>query len=280
MLTLAIAAIGCAAISIQFAFGAADGGDSSPIFGVKTPAGYRQWELVAVSHEGGLEELRGILGNPVAMKAYRDRTLPFPDGSMLAKLAWKYVPSSEFEGAYVPGPATTVQIMVKDSKKYAATGGWGFGRFVNGKPVDQAQHETCVPCHQANVKVTTWFSPDWRPEFCEALQIFIARVRMRHLTSGRKEKHHEIVEIDGLNRGSTYGVGWHQLRHLRAGERFELCSCDALPHGDCRWGEYLLSRGRSGERPGGSAAARISDLVTYVQKPDSTPRGSLSRHRA
>jgi hypothetical protein len=77
MLTLAIAAIGCAAISIQFAFGAADGGDSSPIFGVKTPAGYRQWELVAVSHEGGLEELRGILGNPVAMKAYRDRTLPF-----------------------------------------------------------------------------------------------------------------------------------------------------------------------------------------------------------
>jgi hypothetical protein len=166
MLTLAIAAIGCAAISIQFAFGAADGGDSSPIFGVKTPAGYRQWELVAVSHEGGLEELRGILGNPVAMKAYRDRTLPFPDGSMLAKLAWKYVPSSEFEGAYVPGPATTVQIMVKDSKKYAATDGWGFGRFVNGKPVDQAQHETCVPC---------WFSRDWRPELCEALQIFIAQ---------------------------------------------------------------------------------------------------------
>ena len=42
--------------------------------------------------------------------------------------------------------------MVKDSKKYAATGGWGFGRFIGGKPVDEAQHATCFPCHQANAK--------------------------------------------------------------------------------------------------------------------------------
>jgi hypothetical protein len=42
--------------------------------------------------------------------------------------------------------------MVKDSKKYAATGGWGFGRFINGKPVDEAQHRTCYACDQANVK--------------------------------------------------------------------------------------------------------------------------------
>jgi len=43
-------------------------------------------------------------------------------------------------------------VMVKDSKKYAATGGWGFGRFIDGKPVDEAQHRTCFACHQANVK--------------------------------------------------------------------------------------------------------------------------------
>ena len=54
--------------------------------------------------------------------------------------------------AFVPGAATTVQIMVKDSKKYATTGGWGFGRFINGKPVDKAQHETCFACHEANAK--------------------------------------------------------------------------------------------------------------------------------
>jgi hypothetical protein len=130
----------------------ADGEDVSPIFGVTVPAGYRQWELVAVAHGAGLDELRSILGNALALQAYRDGTIPFPDGAILAKLAWKHVPSSEFNGAFVPGAATTVQIMVKDSKKYASTGGWGFGRFVDGKPVDEAQHKTCIPCHQANVK--------------------------------------------------------------------------------------------------------------------------------
>ena len=89
--------------------------DSSPIFGVKIPSGYRNWELIAPSHEaGGFNELRGILGNDTAMKAYREAILPFPDGAMLAKLAWKQEPSTEFDGAFVPGRATTVQIMVKD----------------------------------------------------------------------------------------------------------------------------------------------------------------------
>jgi hypothetical protein len=87
-----------------------------------------------------------------AIKAYREGTLPFPDGTVLAKLAWKHVQSPEFAPASVPGAATTVQIMVKDSKKYAATGGWGFGRFINGKPVDEAQHQTCFACHEARVK--------------------------------------------------------------------------------------------------------------------------------
>ncbi len=127
--------------------------DSSPIFGVRIPAGYRQWGLIAPSQEtGSFNELRGILGNPIAMKAYQEATLPFPDGAILAKLAWKREPSPEFPGAFVPGHATTVQIMVKDSTKYASTGGWGFGRFIDGMAVDRAQHETCFACHQANVK--------------------------------------------------------------------------------------------------------------------------------
>jgi hypothetical protein len=66
-------------------------------------------------------------------------------------------------GLSSPARATTVQIMVKDSKKYAATGGWGFGRFVDGKPEDEAQHKTCFGCHEANVKnhdfVFTRFAP-------------------------------------------------------------------------------------------------------------------------
>jgi len=39
--------------------------------------------------------------------------------------------------------------MVKDSKKYAATGGWGFADFKDGKPKDEAAHQTCFPCHEA-----------------------------------------------------------------------------------------------------------------------------------
>jgi len=90
---------------------------SSPIFGVTIPAGYRQWEMIAPSHQtGSFNELRAIVGNPLAMTAYRKETLPFPDGAILVKLAWKRVPSNEFKGAFVPGAATTVQIMVKDLK--------------------------------------------------------------------------------------------------------------------------------------------------------------------
>jgi hypothetical protein len=126
---------------------------ASPIYGVTVPDGYRKWELIAPAQEAApLNELRAVLGNAVAIKAYRKATLPFPDGTVLAKLAWKHVPSPEFESASIPGGATTVQFMVKDSKKYAATGGWGFGRFVDGKPADEAQHRTCYACHQARVK--------------------------------------------------------------------------------------------------------------------------------
>lgn len=126
--------------------------EASPIFGVKIPAGYREWQMIAVAHEAGLDELRGVLGNATAVKAYRQDALPFPDGTVLAKLAWKHVPLAGLDGAFVTGASTTLQIMVKDSKKYASTGGWGFGRFVDGKPADQAQHKTCFACHEAHAK--------------------------------------------------------------------------------------------------------------------------------
>lgn len=131
----------------------ADSKPVSPIYGVTIPDGYRHWEFIAPAHESPpLDELRVVVGNDIAIKAYRDGTLPFPDGSVLVKLAWKHTQSKEFPPAFVPGPATTVQVMVKDSKKYAASGGWGFGRFIDGKPVDIAQHQTCLGCHKANVK--------------------------------------------------------------------------------------------------------------------------------
>lgn len=46
--------------------------------------------------------------------------------------------------------------MVKDSKRFAATDGWGFGRFIGGQPVDEAQHRTCFACHDAKVRDRDW----------------------------------------------------------------------------------------------------------------------------
>lgn len=150
---LAVAALACALAAGLSARAGADAKPSSPIYGVTVPDGYRQWQLVAPAQEAApLDELRVVLGNDVAIEAYRRGTRPFPDGAVLAKLAWKHVQSPDLAPASVPGAATTVQFMVKDSKRYAATGGWGFGRFIDGRPADEAQHRTCFACHQSLVR--------------------------------------------------------------------------------------------------------------------------------
>ena len=126
---------------------------AAPVFGVTLPDGYRDWPLIAPAQEAApFNELRVVVGNEVAMQAFRDNQRPFPDGTVLVKRAWKHVPSADFASASVPGSATTVQVMVKDSKRYSATGGWGYGRFVDGKPVDEAQHRTCHACHESRMK--------------------------------------------------------------------------------------------------------------------------------
>jgi Cytochrome P460 len=129
--------------------------EAAPIFGVQAPAGYRDWKLISVAHEeGNLNDLRAILGNDLAIKAYVDGKLPFPDGTIIARLAWNYVPSEENNKvfgraqSFVAGSATNVQFMVKNSKKYSATSGWGFAQFKDGKPADAAVLKTCFPCHE------------------------------------------------------------------------------------------------------------------------------------
>jgi hypothetical protein len=129
-------------------------GEAASQFGIKIPPGYRDWKLVSVAHEeGNLNDLRAVLGNDVAIKAYREGKLPFPDGAIIARLAWGYVPSEENNKvfgriqSFVAGPPTNVQFMVKDSKKYATTGGWGYAQFKDGKSADETLLKTCFPCH-------------------------------------------------------------------------------------------------------------------------------------
>src|SRR4030081_1247045 len=131
-------------------------GEAAPIFGVKIPPGYRDWRLISVAHEEGkLNDLRAILGNDIAIKAYREGKLPFPDGTIIARLAWSYVPSEENNKvfgrsqSFVAGPPRNgVQFMVKDSRKYASTGGWGLPKFNAGNPANEVVHKTCFACHQ------------------------------------------------------------------------------------------------------------------------------------
>src|SRR5271168_2933241 len=134
--------------------------ETAPVFVTKIPPGLRDWRLVSVAHEtGNLNDIRAILGNDTAIKAYRDGQLPFPEGTIIARIAWSYVPSEENnkvfgrDQSFVPGPPTTsyLQFMVKDSRKYAATGGWGYAQFgKDGKPAGEALLKTCFPCHEPN----------------------------------------------------------------------------------------------------------------------------------
>jgi hypothetical protein len=91
----------CVIASMPFDIGHADD-EATPIFGIKMPPGYRDWRLISVAHEeGDLNDLRAILGNDVAITAYRDGTLPFPDGTIIARLAWSYDPSEENDKSLV-----------------------------------------------------------------------------------------------------------------------------------------------------------------------------------
>jgi hypothetical protein len=134
--------------------------EASPIYGVKIPDGYRDWKMIAAAQlvTGKVDQLRAQLGNDIAFKAFKEGNVPFPDGAIIVALHWTRVPSEDnnkvlagpFPGAqsFVVGSRVNMQVMVKDSKKYAATGGWGFADFKDGKPGDEALHKTCFPCHE------------------------------------------------------------------------------------------------------------------------------------
>jgi hypothetical protein len=149
-----------AAVFLAPASGQSDG-EAAPIYGIKIPAGYRDWQLISVNHLAGgkIKQMRAQLGNDIAMKAFREGKFPFPDGAIIAALHWHEIPSDEndkvlaigFPGAglqsFVAGSPVNVQFMVKDSTKYAASGGWGYADFTNGKPGSEALHQTCYGCH-------------------------------------------------------------------------------------------------------------------------------------
>src|SRR5262249_21239283 len=104
------------------------------------------------------KDIRAVLGNDIAIAAYRSGKLPFPEGAIVGRIAWSQVASEANNKtfgraqSFVAGAPTEhyLQFMVKDSKKVAATGGWWSATFdMNGKPSPESAMSTCFSCHEA-----------------------------------------------------------------------------------------------------------------------------------
>lgn len=133
------------------ALASAETGSASPA--VKPVFGeYQDWSLLSVSHRLDKKTLRAILGNDAAIGAARHgHVSPWPNGAVLAKVAWKESTHPNWPQAIVPGALEKAEAMIKDSKKYASTGGWGFAYWEGKKLVmhEEAKAKECFACHTA-----------------------------------------------------------------------------------------------------------------------------------
>ena len=138
--------------------------------------GYESWPVISLSHNG--DKLAAIVGNPAMIEAFQSgipaNGKPFPDGARMAKVHWTgRVNPGEPGAPTVPGTQHDVDFMVKDSRRFAATGGWGYGVFeydaatnrfrpgtLNDKP-PQGQNAGCgYACHSA-VKTKDYVFTDY-----------------------------------------------------------------------------------------------------------------------
>ena len=93
--------------------------------------GYEAWQAISISRNERVVAM--ILGNPEMIDAYRagipGNGKPFPDGAKMAKVHWTPKQSEFFPDATVPGTLVNVDFMVKDSKRFGDSGGWGYAVF-------------------------------------------------------------------------------------------------------------------------------------------------------
>jgi hypothetical protein len=99
--------------------------------------GYEGWQVISVSYNGG--RLAVILGNPAMINAFKagipGNGKPFPDGAKMAKIHWDPTKNEFAPGPpLVPNTLHDIDFMVKDSKRFADSGGWGYGEFEYDAP--------------------------------------------------------------------------------------------------------------------------------------------------
>lgn len=118
--------------------------------GIAFPSDYKNWKAISATDRFDNQTLRVILGNNIAIQAIAaNRINPWPDGATFAKVAW--LGRDDGQGQIHAGAFFQVEFMIRDSKKYAATKGWGWARWRGagltpyGK--DASFSEECIGCH-------------------------------------------------------------------------------------------------------------------------------------
>ena len=121
--------------------------------GIEIPKDYKNWRIIAPSHRTDNSTIRVVLGNNTAIRAARgNSTNPWPEGTILAKIVWKDQTHQKWQAAQIPGKFVHAEFMIKDSRQYASTGGWGFARWTGldqkpfGKDGDFVRE--CFNCHK------------------------------------------------------------------------------------------------------------------------------------
>ncbi|MBN9661249.1 MAG: heme-binding domain-containing protein [Acidobacteria bacterium] len=119
--------------------------------GIEFPADYRNWTPISSTDRFDNQSLRVILGNDTALKAIAENHInPWPDGSILAKVAWTQ--QKDGQGMVRTGAFQHVEFMIRDSRKYASTKGWGWARWrgTGLKPYGDRPSfsDECVGCHE------------------------------------------------------------------------------------------------------------------------------------
>jgi hypothetical protein len=120
--------------------------------GIEMPQGYKDWRVISVTERTDNNTLRVIIGNDAAMEAVRTGdTNPWPDGAILGKVVWNQGNHEEWETAVVPTEFRAAEFMMKDSARFADTGGWGFARWLGleQKPFGESAKfaQECLGCH-------------------------------------------------------------------------------------------------------------------------------------
>jgi Cytochrome P460 len=172
-LLLAVVTLTGEVVYMAHASGLSDG-KADPVFGITIPPGYRDWKLISVAHEeGNLNDLRALLGNDVAIKAYRERELPLPEGTIIERLAWSYVPSEENNKvfgrsqSFVADPPRTFSLWSRTRRNMPRPEAGG---LLNSKTANRPTRRCSKPAFPAASlsKLATLSLPDTHPNYGEA----------------------------------------------------------------------------------------------------------------